>query len=647
MTMKKINIKIATFLGSIFLLSFFLFFGPLVNKSQAAISVVPNISVSSVDSEQSPTYAAANAVDGDSSTFWHTHFIGSTTPQPHNIVLDLGKNYLIGGLHYLPRQDGGTYGIITKYSIYTSTDNSNWETVEVNGTFAENSNEKEILFSNKTGRYVKFVSLAEIMGTEAAAAAEIEILGFNTDGTAIEETPPTPEDPLPVPNISVSSVDSQQLPNYPTTAALDGNANTFWHTHFIGSTTPQPHNIVLDLGNSYPVDGFRYLPRQDGSLFGTITQYEIYVSDNPSNWGTAVSTGSFASNSNLKEISFTAKNGRYVKLISLAEAMGSVATSAAEIQAIGTGIVNKEISYTNLAGPEISVGLWVDSENSLNATPLRVEANKKYNVKDSDGDVIAVIDGGVITKVSHDANKDLKVYNSIPERLVYKEVFFDAADGNSTDMIFNVHRPNSSYDQYRGKIKIRYTDSNNIWIINTLPMEQYVWGMGETTGTGPIEHTKLMTTIFRTYGYQYVSWASTKWVPYGFRIRSDSGSQIYRGYDWEIAYPNIKLAAQNTKGNIATYGGNVALTPYSSWTDGRTRSFEERWGSDEYPWCKSVSDPYGKHPTLTTAQLEAAGNHMVGVSANGSLKLAGSSYGWDYQRILKYYYTGINITTKY
>ncbi|MFZ5981997.1 MAG: hypothetical protein ACOYS2_00255, partial [Patescibacteria group bacterium] len=91
----------------------------------------------------------------------------------------------------------------------------------------------------------------------------------------------------------------------------------------------------------------------------------------------------------------------------------------------------------------------------------------------------------------------------------------------------------------------------------------------------------------------------------------------------------------------------IALTPYSSWTDGRTRSFEERWGSKEYPWCQSVSDPYGKHPTLGTDALVAAGNHMVGMSANGSLKLAGSSYRWDFQKILKYYYTGISLDKKY
>ena len=170
--------------------------------------------------------------------------------------------------------------------------------------------------------------------------------------------------------------------------------------------------------------------------------------------------------------------------------------------------------------------------------------------------------------------------------------------------------------------------------------------MGETTGTGPIEHTKVMTTIFRTYGFWYVKYAN-KYAAYGFQIRSDSGSQVYWGEDWEAKYPNIKTAAQQTRGIFASYGGDVALTPYSSWSDGNTRSFQSVWGSTDYPWCAAVSDPYGKNPNMTTAQLQAAGNSMVGLIANGSLNLAGSSHNKSYDWILKYYYTGISLPTNY
>jgi UDP-glucose 4-epimerase len=59
-----------------------------------------------------------------------------------------------------------------------------------------------------------------------------------------------------------------------------------------------------------------------------------------------------------------------------------------------------------------------------------------------------------------------------------------------------------------------------------------------------------------------------------------------------------------------------------------------------------ATNPYGKHPTLSTTELEAQGNHMVGLSANGSLNLA-SNHGWIWNRILKYYYSGISIDKMY
>lgn len=298
-------------------------------------------------------------------------------------------------------------------------------------------------------------------------------------------------------------------------------------------------------------------------------------------------------------------------------------------------------------GPEISVGLWSYRRSDLEDEAFKIKANKDYVIKDKDGKKIAEVSAKKTTRVKYAGDKNLLVYKSIDKEELNKEVRFEAKDGNNSNLVFDVNRPSSSYDHYRGKIKLKYNSTDgNIWVINILPMEQYTWGMGETTGTGPMEHTKVMTTIFRTYGYWYKKYA-TKYLPYGFIIRSDSGSQIYRGYDWEKKYPNIKKAAAKTKGNIVKYKKEIALTPYSSWSDGKTRSFEDRWGSDDYPWCKSVKDPYGKNSKLSTKKLEAAGNHMVGLIANGSVKLAGSKYKKKYDWILKYYYSKISLKQMY
>ena len=54
---------------------------------------------------------------------------------------------------------------------------------------------------------------------------------------------------------------------------------------------------------------------------GRIGRYEVYVSDSPSTWGTAVASGTFADTSTQKVVPFGAvRSGRYVRLRALSEA---------------------------------------------------------------------------------------------------------------------------------------------------------------------------------------------------------------------------------------------------------------------------------------------------------------------------------------
>ncbi len=298
-------------------------------------------------------------------------------------------------------------------------------------------------------------------------------------------------------------------------------------------------------------------------------------------------------------------------------------------------------------GPEITVGLWYYSRDGLRESPFKIKANKSYVIKNDSGAVLAVIPADTVTRVTYDSKGHLKIYDSMAETLSDEIVYFEAADGNNDTMIFDAYRPSSSFDQYRGKIKLSYSDdSKRIWVINSLPLEHYVWGMGEITGTGDMDYNRVMTASFRTYGYWKIKF-STKYASEGFKVNATPGNQLYYGYDWETGHARIKNAAIDTQGKIVMSGGRIAITPYSSWTDGRTRSFEERWGSNNYPWCQSVSDPYGQHPSLSTDDLVSLGNHMVGLSAHGALSLAGDSYNWNWDRILEYYYSGIDILKVY
>jgi hypothetical protein len=142
-------------------------------------------------------------------------------------------------------------------------------------------------------------------------------------------------------------VDSQetQRENGAAANAFDGNTRSKWHTQWSTASPVPPHEIQINLGASYTLNGFSYLPRQDGCSNGTVAQYEFYVSADGVNWGTAVSAGTFNYGSaNLgcgglpalprQVISFPANTGQYIRFRALKEVNGQPWTSAAEINVL-------------------------------------------------------------------------------------------------------------------------------------------------------------------------------------------------------------------------------------------------------------------------------------------------------------------------
>ncbi len=136
--------------------------------------------VVSVDSEEiaAGDNAAANAIDGDSSTHWHTRW-NADQKQPHTITVDMGKTNHISGFTYLPRQDGLLNGVVEKYRFETSADGLTWTTNIANGSFANIQNNpslQEVSFAPVNARYFRFTSLQAIWNSGWTSAAEISVM---------------------------------------------------------------------------------------------------------------------------------------------------------------------------------------------------------------------------------------------------------------------------------------------------------------------------------------------------------------------------------------------------------------------------------------------------------------------------------------
>jgi endo-alpha-N-acetylgalactosaminidase len=143
---------------------------------------------------------------------------------------------------------------------------------------------------------------------------------------------------VPQSRITVADVSSEDVgTGGAATMALDGNPSTIWHSAWSEVPTPAayPHHITLDLGSSYQVDGFSYLPRQSGTN-GMFKGYELYVSADGQDWGTPVATGQFPNSIATQRVNFTARPGRFVKFVGTSSLNGAVFGSAAELNVYGT-----------------------------------------------------------------------------------------------------------------------------------------------------------------------------------------------------------------------------------------------------------------------------------------------------------------------
>ena len=134
-----------------------------------------------------------------------------------------------------------------------------------------------------------------------------------------------------------------------------------WHTQWCTSAPPTPHEIQIDLGASYNINGFQYLPRQDQYFNGDIRNYEFYVSTDGVNWGTPASSGTLITNSadhSLKQVTFAGVNGRYVRFRALSEVNGGPWTSVAELYVLGSAVAagGPQVAAVMLTPASIAAG---------------------------------------------------------------------------------------------------------------------------------------------------------------------------------------------------------------------------------------------------------------------------------------------------
>lgn len=115
--------------------------------------------------------------------------------------------------------------------------------------------------------------------------------------------------------------------------AIDGDPQTKWETRWQGGRTDQPpHEIVIDLGKSRRITGFRYLARQLGEV-GVFADTEFHLADSPDGFGDKPVLKTTFANLKTAQAADCEKpvTGRYLLVRMLSECNGRPNGTAAEI----------------------------------------------------------------------------------------------------------------------------------------------------------------------------------------------------------------------------------------------------------------------------------------------------------------------------
>jgi peptidoglycan hydrolase-like amidase len=194
-----------------------------------------------------------------------------------------------------------------------------------------------------------------------------------------------------------------------------------------------------------------------------------------------------------------------------------------------------------------------------------------------------------------------------------------------------------NFNQYRGGMEYHLTDAGTMYVINDLLLEDYAAGIGETSNLAPMEMQKAQAVAARTYAY-FVANSTDKHDSRNFDVVATTGDQLYLGYVGETITPNFVAAVAATRGLMVTYDHNIVITPYFGHSNGKTRSWTQVWGGTPKPWLVSVKANYDKGL--------ARYGHGVGMSQRDAA-LRAQKDGWDWEKLVKHYYTGVEVERMY
>lgn len=165
---------------------------------------------------------------------------------------------------------------------------------------------------------------------------------------------------IPIKHLSIHAVSSEATANGGHAInAIDGNANTIWHTAYDGSDKDKEITIKLD--ETKYISAIEYLPRQSG-INGRIKNAQILTSMDGETWIEAGKIENWANNEKLKEIVFEESvQANYVKI--------KILGNYGDGRSFATAAIINLYEDTTKKEPEILLG-DIDNDGEITANDM-------------------------------------------------------------------------------------------------------------------------------------------------------------------------------------------------------------------------------------------------------------------------------------
>ncbi len=188
-------------------------------------------------------------------------------------------------------------------------------------------------------------------------------------------------------------------------------------------------------------------------------------------------------------------------------------------------------------------------------------SEKAIRLKNNDGKIVFVVDDGLL---------GLSVYS---------------AKWQDSDAILSIS--GSAKGTYRGGFECKSLDGESITVVNTVPVEAYLYSVvcREMSPSWEVEALKAQAVCARNFALGRLNYHKK----YGFDVCRTVCCQAYA--TTADNSQSVHTAVDETKGELLFYEDSLVQAVYSSSMGKRTESVENVWGS-KFPYLVSVENPY-------------------------------------------------------